>query len=218
MGCGESTNKDPAPGPTPRPRPPPSLSRGVKMVLVGDSFTGKTSLVARLMHGQFMDTPATVEAAFQVHKLRVDDHDIKLEIWDTAGQERFRALTPMYYRGACAALIVYDITNADSFEAMKRWITELKQNAPGNIILGIAANKLDLADSARMVPTSVVEDYVQAQNKNDATVGGPHHHFFFVECSARTGQNVDKLFIELCKRLIIISDKSGAIVGASGTS
>ncbi|KAH3732440.1 Rab GTPase [Pelomyxa schiedti] len=197
-----------------------SLSGGVKLVLVGDSFTGKTCLVGRLLHNDFITTTPTIGAAFQVHTLKVDGRDIKLEIWDTAGQEKFRALTPMYYRGAAAALVVYDITKMATFEVMKRWIDELRSHAPPNIVLAICGNKVDLED-ARAVPTALAQQYVSnwppppstsptggsAAPPPSPSASSPVMKPVFMEVSAKTGQNVMELLTLLGRQLIVASDK-----------
>eukprot|EP01106_Pelomyxa_sp_JSP_P009301 TRINITY_DN2530_c0_g1_i2.p1 TRINITY_DN2530_c0_g1~~TRINITY_DN2530_c0_g1_i2.p1 ORF type:complete len:207 (+),score=74.03 TRINITY_DN2530_c0_g1_i2:59-679(+) len=185
-------------------RKPPPLESGVKLVLLGDMSTGKTSLVSRLTRNQFLEKQeATIGAAFQVHKMNVDGRDVKLEIWDTAGQERYRSLTPMYYRGASAAIIVYDITNKDSFDMMKRWVEELKVRAPPHIVIALAANKVDLAEQ-RMVPVKMAEDYLRQIEEG----GGERP--IFVECSAKTGERVPQLFGDMCRKLISVAD-SGSL-------
>nr|CAB3466606.1 unnamed protein product [Digitaria exilis] len=89
--------------------------RNAKLVLLGDVGTGKSSLVLRFVKGQFVEfQESTIGAAFFSQTLAVNDETVKFEIWDTAGQERYHSLAPMYYRGAAAAIVVYDITNAVS--------------------------------------------------------------------------------------------------------
>ena len=78
--------------------------------------------------------------------LALDDVTVKFEIWDTAGQERYHSLAPMYYRGAQAAVVVYDITSTDSFERAQRWVSELRDQANKNIVIALAGNKIDLCN------------------------------------------------------------------------
>ncbi|CRG93323.1 ras-related protein Rab-5C, putative [Plasmodium gallinaceum] len=113
---------------------------------------------------------------------------IKFEIWDTAGQERYRSLAPMYYRGASAAVIVYDITNKKSFEGAKGWINELKSVHSNDIIIALAGNKNDLEDS-RVVDRELAESFANSNN------------ILFIETSAKTGQNVNELFLRIAKKL-----------------
>ncbi|KXG24103.1 hypothetical protein SORBI_3008G185400 [Sorghum bicolor] len=108
--------------------------RNAKLVLLGDVGAGKSSLVLRFVKGQFVEfQESTIGAAFFSQTLAVNDETVKFEIWDTAGQERYHSLAPMYYRGAAAAIVVYDITNAASFTRAKKWVQELQ--AQGNIVL-----------------------------------------------------------------------------------
>ncbi|CAN6481759.1 unnamed protein product [Victoria cruziana] len=99
-----------------------------KLVLLGDMGTGKSSLVLRFVKGQFYEfQESTIGAAFFTQTVAVEGRSVKFEIWDTAGQERYHSLAPMYYRGAAAAIVVYDMTNPDSFDRAKKWVEELRQ-------------------------------------------------------------------------------------------
>ena len=93
-------------------------------------------------------------AAFLTQTVCLDDTTVKFEIWDTAGQERYHSLAPMYYRGAQAAIVVYDITNQDTFGRAKTWVKELQRQASPNIVIALAGNKADLS-SKRMVEYEV---------------------------------------------------------------
>ncbi|KAK9156268.1 hypothetical protein Sjap_003748 [Stephania japonica] len=122
-----------------------------KLVLLGDVGAGKSSLVLRFVKGQYVDfQESTVGAAFFSQTLAVDDATIKFEIWDTAGQERYHSLTPMYYRGAAAAVIVYDTTNQASFACAKKWVEELQTQGNTNMVMALAGNKADLLDSRKV--------------------------------------------------------------------
>jgi len=168
---------------------------GRKIVLLGEMSTGKTCLVLRLVKNEFSEKELpTIGAAFMVHKLNVDGKAVKLEIWDTAGQERFRQLAPMYYKGAAAAVIVYDITKPESFETLIRWVEELKVRAPPNIVIALAGNKCDL-ENERAVTVDQAEQYLQKIEEG----GGERP--IFLECSAKSGQGVQELFKEICRKL-----------------
>jgi len=101
-----------------------------KVVVLGDKGVGKTCLVLRFIEGYFAPKQqSTIGAFFLTKKVTLPDGSIcKMQLWDTAGQERFRAMAPMYYRNASAAIVCFDITNEDSFTKMKDWVEELKQN------------------------------------------------------------------------------------------
>merc|ERR1712227_95611 len=105
---------------------PPTTS--VKLVLLGEAAVGKSSLVLRFVSNDFQENKEpTIGAAFLTQKCTIGERTIKYEIWDTAGQERFASLAPMYYRGAAAAIVVYDITVAESLQVAQKWVRELRQ-------------------------------------------------------------------------------------------
>ena len=114
-----------------------------RVVLLGESAVGKSSLVLRFVKREFHEfQESTIGASFLTDAVQIDDTTVKFEIWDTAGQERYRSLTPMYYRNAQAALIVYDITSKDSFLKAQNWVRELQRQANANIVIALVGNKL----------------------------------------------------------------------------
>jgi len=148
---------------------PPTLA---KLVLLGDMGAGKSCLVIRFVKGTFDEHhESTIGAAFTTKTM--PEHGVKLEIWDTAGQERYHSLAPMYYRGAAAAIIVFDVTDTQSFEKAKAWVGELQRQATANIVMALAANKVDLAD-ARKVTAEEGKAYASANVRGSkrARVGG----------------------------------------------
>lgn len=116
----------------------------IKVCIIGDTDVGKTSLSTRYCHGEFPNnsTP-TIGASFLQRRVVVDNSEISLQIWDTAGQERFRSMAPMYYRGAKAAICVFDVTNEDSFNRVSTWLRDLKAHADPNVVICLAGNKCD---------------------------------------------------------------------------
>ncbi|CAF0845172.1 unnamed protein product [Adineta ricciae] len=167
-----------------------------KMVLLGESAVGKSSLVLRFVKGQFHEyQESTIGAAFLTQTVSVDDTTVKLELWDTAGQERYHSLAPMYYRGAQAAIVVYDITNADTFSRAKVWVKELQRQAAPNIVIALAGNKADLA------PKRQVE-------VNEAQAYADENGLIFMETSAKTAINVNDIFMAIAKKLPKTQDVS----------
>jgi len=158
-------------------------------VLLGESAVGKSSLVLRFVKGQFFDfQESTIGAAFLTQTVCLNDTTVKFEIWDTAGQERYHSLAPMYYRGAQAAIVVYDITNLDSFERAKSWVKELQRQGNANIVIAIAGNKVDLAPQRK-----VAAEEGQAYADENGTL--------FMETSAKSAINVNELFVAIAKKL-----------------
>ena len=101
----------------------------IKIVLLGETGVGKTSIVNVVHGGEFIpEQTSTIGACFQIHKIKIGDQLVNLHLWDTAGRERFRALTPMYYRDAQCALLVYAINNSESFETIRQWYGGLKND------------------------------------------------------------------------------------------
>ncbi|AQL09608.1 Ras-related protein RABF1 [Zea mays] len=157
-----------------------------KLVLLGDSGVGKSCIVLRFVRGQFDPTSkVTVGASFLSQTLALEDSTIvKFEIWDTAGQERYAALAPLYYRGAAAAIVVYDITSPESFSKAQYWVKELQKHGSPGIVMVLVGNKADLHDN-RSVSSQDAQDYAEKNN------------MFFIETSAKTADNINQLF-EVC--------------------
>eukprot|EP00736_Rhodelphis_marinus_P003371 Rmarinus@m.24821 len=161
----------------------------VKLVLLGDAGVGKSCLVVRFVKGEFFEfSEPTIGAAFLTQTVALDDSTVKFEIWDTAGQERFRSLAPMYYRGAAAAIVVYDVTNPESLEGAKSWVKELQRQGSADIVIALAGNKADLS-AKREVDREAVNSYAEENG------------LIHMETSAKTAQNVNELFVAIARKL-----------------
>jgi small GTP-binding protein len=160
--------------------------------MLGDTFTGKTSLVLRFAEGYYRDSArsATVGAFFITKRLSVQGMTCKVQIWDTAGQEQFRKLAPMYYKNAAAAIVCYDITSPKSFETLKFWIDELQRNVPaGRIVMAMCATKCDLSITPRP-DTTLAEELAQETGA------------MFLTTSAKHNENVTLLFEQVAERVL----------------
>mmetsp|Transcript_35362 Transcript_35362/g.72210 ORF Transcript_35362/g.72210 Transcript_35362/m.72210 type:complete len:201 (-) Transcript_35362:98-700(-) len=163
--------------------------QNVKLVVLGDTGVGKSSLVLRFVNNIFKPySESTIGAAFMSKTLTVDGEPVKYQIWDTAGQEKYHSLAPMYYRGAAAAVVVYSITDAASFNTLKSWVDELHMHGPPDIIIAVAGNKCDMEEK-RKVPTADAAAYAKSINA------------LFLETSAKQDTNVQDLFLQISKRL-----------------
>ncbi|KJE91151.1 GTP-binding protein yptV3 [Capsaspora owczarzaki ATCC 30864] len=161
-----------------------------KLLLVGESNTGKSSLIMRFTDNVFdEDLSATIGVDFKVKQMFLNDTTIKLTIWDTAGQERFRTLTSSFYRGAHGVIFVYDVTRRETFDtALDTWLTEVDTYATNDVVKMLIGNKIDQTEERQV---SRAEGLAFAQR----------HSMLFIECSARTRVGVEQAFEELVQKM-----------------
>ncbi|KAJ5075349.1 ras-related protein rab-5c [Anaeramoeba ignava] len=156
-----------------------------KMVLVGHTGVGKSCLTFRFCQNEFdSTTKPTLGSSYLSKVVEVNGMKIQLNIWDTAGQERYLSIAPMFYHNSSAAIVTYDITNYESFQKSKLWVDELLVHRPSNIEIAFVGNKLDLSEKRRVT-------------KEEAEEYAKQNGFLFYETSAKTGENVEKVFLDL---------------------
>ncbi|NXC48790.1 RB18B protein, partial [Penelope pileata] len=162
----------------------------LKLLLIGDSAVGKSSLLLRFAEGSFEPTlKPTVCVDFKVKKMVVDGHAVQLAIWDTAGQERFRTLTPSYYRGAQGIVLVYDVTRKDTFTGLENWLNELEiYNTQSNTVKMLVGNKTDKPD--------------REVERREGLQFARKRSLLFVETSAKTEDGVQHAFEELVIKIL----------------
>mgnify|MGYP002626867496 CR=1 FL=1 len=163
-----------------------------KIVLLGETSVGKTSILSRYVNNKFSDViMSTTGATFASKKIDVDpEHKIKFQIWDTAGQERFRSLAKIFYQNASVAILVYDITRRDTFEKIKSfWIEEIKENASPDIILALAANKNDKYEN-------------EAVTLKEGNALAKEINAIFKSTSAMFAHGIDELFMAIAQKYI----------------
>ncbi|KAK5986218.1 hypothetical protein GCK32_004917 [Trichostrongylus colubriformis] len=161
-----------------------------KIILVGGTGVGKTSLVQRFTQGIFNhNTLATVGVDFRVKNVNVDNDEVKLQIWDPSGQERFRTIVHLYYRNAEAVVFVYDLTHQRTFDRLPDWMDEIEKHCTGRVVKILVGNKADKVHD-REVPMIVARDFAVA-----------NHFDYFTETSALDATNVDLLFQQVARRL-----------------
>lgn len=179
--------------------------RKFKVVLLGEAGVGKSSIVMRLIKNEHKEQHSTVGASFNRHSVQVDKMTVSFDIWDTAGQERYKSLAKMYYRGANAAIVVYDITSRDSFERAKYWVRQLFLTTQASIVIALAGNKCDRNED-RAVPMEEAIAYA----KDDDLI--------FMETSAVTGTQVPELFYNVAEALAKQVDTANPAAAAEKVS
>ncbi|XP_074605626.1 ras-related protein ORAB-1-like [Brevipalpus obovatus] len=160
-----------------------------KLLLIGDSGVGKSSLLFRFADDTFSESlESTFGVDFMVKTIDLEGTRVKLQIWDTAGQERFRTITSLYYRGAHGVIVVYDVTKLASINNVKRWLDEVDRHASENVTKLLVGNKCDL-HSERAVDYSSAKDFAEQ-------LGIP-----FLETSAKNSTNVEQAFFTMAAEI-----------------
>jgi len=170
----------------------PSGEVKFKVGLVGESGVGKSCLLVRWVDNDFFieDDKYTIGVDYKFKSIVVKDKNVKLQIYDTAGQERFRTVTASFYRGAHGILLVYDITDKESFGArVEEWLKEIKNYTPDHTPIIFVGNKCDL-ESKRAVDQATAKAFADK------------HNLKFIETSAKEGTNVDEAFMSLAERIV----------------
>lgn len=157
----------------------------IRVVLVGDSSVGKTSILNRLILDKFNNSEqSTVGANYHIYSQEVDGKTIEIQLWDTAGQEKYRSLGPIYFRNSAGALVVFDLTAKETFDNLNSWIDSFTDVAGSDTVICIAANKCDLTENCE-VPLTVVGQWCKTKG------------YHFQPTSALTGEGIPELFHEL---------------------
>jgi len=174
-----------------------------KLLLIGDSSVGKTSLLLRFCDNTFQEGTVNLTSVdFKTKNVTIDGKNIQLQVWDTAGQERFRTITSSFYRGAHGVIVVYDISEQATFNNVKLWMQEIQRYASAGVCKMLVGNKMDLADR-RVVEYNTAKEYADGLS------------IPFSETSSKTGQEVEKVFEKLS--LEIMRQQVGGWGGASST-
>lgn len=168
----------------------------VKFIIIGNQSVGKTNIVHRFAKGEFSNEYSiTLGLDYISQNIQIGDKIFLLQLWDTAGSERFRSITKGYFNNSACAIIVYDVTSESSFKATKDWIEECKKYTNDNIHLVLVGNKIDLVNQRKVT---------MEEGKNLAEENG----MAFYETSALTGENIEKIFFDSCKKINENLDKN----------
>ncbi|XP_022919844.1 ras-related protein Rab-8A [Onthophagus taurus] len=167
-----------------------------KVLVLGDSNVGKTCIVHRFCDERYYDTYiSTIGIDFKQKIINLDGVPIKLQIWDTAGQERFRTLTTAYYRGAMGILLMYDVTNLESFNHITYWLQNIEENASPHVVTVLAGNKCESSDRV------VDSDSGQKMAEN--------FELPFFEVSCKNNINIEDAFITLARKIRELRENKG---------
>ena len=165
-----------------------------KLVFLGDIYVGKTSIINQFMYENFDNNyQATIGIDFLSKTLTFGDKSMRLQLWDTAGQERFRSLIPNYIRDSSVAVIVFDVTNIQTFNNLDKWIEDVKNERGNSVVIAIVGNKTDKTDE-------------RCISREEAETKAKQFGAIYQETSAKTGSNVKELFKEIAST--ISNDKS----------
>ena len=167
-----------------------------KIIIIGDSGVGKTSLLSKYIKGVFPSSPLpTIAIEFATKIIQIKEGGfIKAQIWDTAGQEKYKSITSHHYRKAVGGLIVYDITKRTSFDNVLQWLSDLKNNADKGCICALVGNKIDLVEKNHRI-REVSEDEGKLLAKK--------YEMLFYETSALNNQSVNDAFEDLLQKIYI---------------
>ena len=163
----------------------------IKLMIIGETRTGKTSLISRYCKNEFSggEYLSTIGIDFQIKNLVINSKKIRVQIWDTAGQERFRNIAKSYYQSSDGFIVVYDITNTESFQTLDYWVEEIKSNSQELSKMMLVGNKCD-KEEGRQVKKDEGKNFAKKNNIK------------FYEVSAKDGTNVDKAFDSLVKDIL----------------
>ena len=167
-----------------------SEEHNFKVVLVGETGVGKTSIISQFIDQVFEEELQTsTGGSFSSKEIFFDNgKSLKLEIWDTAGQERYRSLTKIFYKNSSCAILVYDITKKPTFDELKNyWIGQIKESAPKDIMLAVVGNKEDLLDKEQV-------------DENEARDFAKENNALFFSTSAKNSDAINQLFIDIGKK------------------
>jgi len=172
-----------------------------KLLLIGDSGVGKSCLLLRFADDTYTESYiSTIGVDFKIRTIDLEGKTVKLQIWDTAGQERFRTITSSYYRGAHGIIVVYDVTDPDTFTNVKQWLQEIDRYACEGVNKLLVGNKNDLANK-KAVEYSVAKEFSDQLS------------IPFLETSAKNATNVEQAFLTMAKQ---IKDRMGTTTVSTG--
>ena len=167
-----------------------------KVLLLGDTTVGKTCFLMKYTDKTFQDVHiSTIGLDYRLKSMVLKNgKNIKLQIWDTAGQDRFRAITKNYYKGANGIILIYDVTNPKTYDNVKNWVTQIREEASPNVVVYLCGNKIDMKEERKV-------------KEEDGKIMAEEFGFPFNETSAREGININETFEDLVERIDSVYSK-----------
>ena len=162
----------------------------LKYIIIGDSSVGKSNILLNYLEGKFYDEfQPTIGVEFGAKNIQIQDKIYRIQIWDTAGQELFRSITRSYYKNCVCSCVVYDVTKRSSFDNVKNWIEDCKKHSPKTVSLVLIGNKIDLEESRQV-------------SYEEGNACAKKFGMVFLETSAKTGKNINEIFLQSCKEIV----------------
>ena len=162
-----------------------------KILLLGDSTVGKSSILMRYVENTFQESYlTTVGLDFKIKSVKINDENtVRVQIWDTAGQDRFRSITRNYFKGAHGIILIYDVTLKDSFYNVRNWLKQIREEVSEKVCIVLVGNKID-KEQDRIISTEEGEKIAN------------EYGLKLFECSAKTGENIEETFLEVIKKTV----------------
>ena len=161
-----------------------------KLILIGNSGVGKSSIIQRYMKNTFEESyKCTIGVDFLMKTLNLNGKTVKLQLWDTAGQEKYKSMVASYYRGANVALVIFDITNHASFDSLPVWIENYYKNGPEEKNIILIGNKKDMEESRQVT-------------RQEAEIFSETNNMMYFETSAKEGDNIEYIFTYAAEKLL----------------
>jgi small GTP-binding protein len=172
------------------PSDPEMSTKSYKVLLLGNSYVGKTCILLRFSEDTYKDDyEVTIGLNYRIKTLNIDNNPIRMQIWDTSGEEKFKAIAKNFYRGAHGVLLIYDICEKNSFLDVKSWIEQIIENTDNdNLVMILCGNKCDMEKERNI-------------SKNEGENLANSYKIPFFECSAKENINIDEIFNTLAKNI-----------------
>ncbi|KAI0332526.1 ras-domain-containing protein [Cubamyces sp. BRFM 1775] len=177
----------------------------LKFIITGDAAVGKSSLLVRLTDQRFLANPDPtlgVEFGSKLITIPEENKIVKLQCWDTAGTESFRSITRSYYRGAAGCLLVYDVTNRQSFVNARSWLADVREHADPHLTCILVGNKIDLCSDESSSAAAAAGKRKREVSTEEAELWAQEEGLLFVEASAKSGENVEAAFERATRNIL----------------